>query len=257
MRRMRPGARGSCKVKSGCQTCKTRRKKCDEKKPSCSQCVANGWTCDFGINLALQSLPNPTSSPRTLPNHMTASSPFESYLYTYFQKTCAVEFSLIYDDPVWETSILRTAYHEPSVYHAGLAISALSLTHYGPSKIKIWPSLWSAAASPFDFALKQYNLAIQQLNRRLDGSPRSAWLAVFCSIVFMNVEFLQGRFVWLLKHLRGGFALARDLEGAEKKYLNNALQQIQDMVVGFGLEGTDAEKEGGDVKGAQWYTAKL
>ncbi|KAH7184561.1 uncharacterized protein B0J16DRAFT_319365 [Fusarium flagelliforme] len=43
----RQGARGMPKVKSGCRTCKTRRKKCDEKKPACARCIQGGWHCDF------------------------------------------------------------------------------------------------------------------------------------------------------------------------------------------------------------------
>ncbi|KAL2807765.1 hypothetical protein BJX63DRAFT_60948 [Aspergillus granulosus] len=34
------------KVRTGCITCKIRRVKCDEGKPSCSRCVSTGRKCD-------------------------------------------------------------------------------------------------------------------------------------------------------------------------------------------------------------------
>ncbi|KAK3385315.1 hypothetical protein B0H63DRAFT_181546 [Podospora didyma] len=38
------------KVKTGCQTCKTRKVKCDEGRPACVRCVSTGRACDgYGI----------------------------------------------------------------------------------------------------------------------------------------------------------------------------------------------------------------
>ncbi|KAF1960057.1 hypothetical protein CC80DRAFT_489289 [Byssothecium circinans] len=255
MRKTRPGARGMNKVKSGCQTCKTRRKKCDEVRPSCSPCKSAGWTCDFDPSPSTtckpqpRPIPHPSNSLTTLPSHMRKSAPLETRLYTYFHHICAKDFSLLFSDPQWEHLILRTAYHEPSVYHAGLAISAICLSHYGPSNLDFWPSLsvlsFSAEqVSPQTFALQQYNLAILCLNQRLEleGSRNGVWLAVFCSVVFMNVEFLLGRFAWLLKHLRGGIALVRCLKergGTDVECLEDGLQQVQDQIIGFGFDGVD------------------
>lgn len=46
-KKRRPGAWGTSKVRTGCQTCKTRHKKCDEGRPACEQCLTAGWDCDF------------------------------------------------------------------------------------------------------------------------------------------------------------------------------------------------------------------
>ncbi|EPE34970.1 Zn2/Cys6 DNA-binding protein [Glarea lozoyensis ATCC 20868] len=56
------------KVKTGCQTCKIRRVKCDETKPACLRCVKFGHQCDGYINKnpTKPSSGSPTSGSRVL-----------------------------------------------------------------------------------------------------------------------------------------------------------------------------------------------
>lgn len=37
------------KVRTGCDTCKTRKIKCDEKRPSCERCTKAGWVCPYSL----------------------------------------------------------------------------------------------------------------------------------------------------------------------------------------------------------------
>jgi hypothetical protein len=39
------------RVKTGCSTCRTRRRKCDEQKPECGNCLSKGFTCQYRTNL--------------------------------------------------------------------------------------------------------------------------------------------------------------------------------------------------------------
>lgn len=49
------------KVRTGCLTCKARRKKCDEAKPSCRRCVTAGFKCDGYANIIIaKPVNNPT-----------------------------------------------------------------------------------------------------------------------------------------------------------------------------------------------------
>ena len=50
------------KVKSGCQTCKIRRKKCDETRPFCQRCTSTGRKCDGYIDTVKPEEIAPTSS---------------------------------------------------------------------------------------------------------------------------------------------------------------------------------------------------
>jgi hypothetical protein len=177
---------------------------------------------------------------------MANATPFESTLFTYFLRICAPEFSLFHDNPIWESLIPRTAHREPCIYHASLAISALSLTHYAGNAPDIWPTSTSTSSPSTqtnpaqDFAVTQYNLAIHHLNRRLNSFTQSVWLAVFTSILFINIEFLQGRFAWLEKHLNGGFKLIATLSGwgvdGDVEALQDALEIVREQIVGLGGE---------------------
>ncbi|CAG8369369.1 unnamed protein product [Penicillium salamii] len=40
------------RVRTGCLTCRKRRRKCDEQKPSCANCEVKGFTCKYGSDLA-------------------------------------------------------------------------------------------------------------------------------------------------------------------------------------------------------------
>ncbi|KAE8391218.1 hypothetical protein ETB97_003329 [Aspergillus alliaceus] len=53
------------RVRTGCWTCRRRRRKCDERKPRCENCEAKGFSCRYGADLTFVSVPNPkTRSPK-------------------------------------------------------------------------------------------------------------------------------------------------------------------------------------------------
>ncbi len=114
-----------------------------------------------------------------------------------------MEFSLYFELPLWESIILQAACTEPCIWHAALAISALSKNHYHSIESG------SRNGSASEYAIKQYNLAIQKLNYCLDASTRSWELAVLASIVFINIEVLQGHDNKVLVHLQSALAILK------------------------------------------------
>ncbi|KAI1071964.1 hypothetical protein LB507_005500, partial [Fusarium sp. FIESC RH6] len=186
----REGARGMPKVKSGCRTCnrfeeeevtdeynRTRRKKCDEKKPACSRCIQGGWHCDFlfvpihehtaeastvlGIVEAYiprlgqenviaswtdTSHVGPPGRISVLPSHLRNLNGLQAGLVDYFRAVCAPEFSLYFLSDGWERLILQTIYSEPWALKANLSISTLSRSHYSPGQTNL------LGASPFEYA---------------------------------------------------------------------------------------------------------
>jgi hypothetical protein len=85
-----------------------------------------------------------------------------------------------------------------------LAIGALSRIHYRPGESS---SLVEPAA---EYSIKQYNMAIRQLNNCLDASTRSWELAIMASIVFIVIEVLQGHDNQVRTLLHSAFALLRE-----------------------------------------------
>jgi hypothetical protein len=121
----------------------------------------------------------------------------------YFQVVCAGEFSLFFEHPAWETIILQGTLAEPALHHAALAIGALTSSRYHPDIYQTPPAIV--------FSIRHYSMAIQDLHRRLDGSPQSLELAVVTSIIFSYIEFLLGIDSRIEMHIQAGCALLENL----------------------------------------------
>jgi hypothetical protein len=168
-----------------------RRKKCDEVKPACSQCQDTGRKCDF--------LPLVVQRPLAPKLGCDPLCDIDVVSFEYFRDICAPEFALYFELALWERFVLE-ACTEPCIGHAALAIGALSRIHYRPSESS------SLAA---EYSLKQYNMAIRQLNNHLDASTESWELAIMASIIFIVIEFLQGHDNQVRTLLHSAFALLR------------------------------------------------
>ncbi|KAI0966625.1 hypothetical protein F4678DRAFT_475742 [Xylaria arbuscula] len=240
--RPRIGARGIRKVRSGCQTCKIRHKKCDESRPACLQCSGTGRQCDF----MLPGQPAPGSSDRgvedaglSLAKYMPGSpqhpinsskevSSLESVQFEFFCLVCAPECGVLFEDPAWESLVLQYATVEPCIYHAALAISALTWDHYSPARH--WYDPATGAQSAAEYATIQYNLALRRLNARLDSSASDrdvTKLAILCATLFIEIEFLRQESVLyfgdslMQTHLRGATCLLRDLKSQSRLQLGS------------------------------------
>ncbi|KAF4126084.1 hypothetical protein GMORB2_1330 [Geosmithia morbida] len=68
-----PGQKARLKrTRTGCLKCRVRRRKCDEKKPSCQRCVDGGFVCQYGTKLSFLEK-----------NTITASGPSKSARQSY------------------------------------------------------------------------------------------------------------------------------------------------------------------------------
>ena len=129
---------------------------------------------------------------------------FEVLHFEYFRVVCIPEFSLYFQEVMWETIVLQAISSEPCMRHAALAISALTRSRYHPSEAGDAPYQIESA---IEYSMKQYNLAIQKLNKRLDISTQSWELAILGSIIFTAFEALQGHDNRVQMHLRSAFAI--------------------------------------------------
>ncbi|KAI1747350.1 hypothetical protein F4782DRAFT_425473 [Xylaria castorea] len=231
--RPRMGARGLQKVRTGCETCKIRHKKCDESRPACFRCSSTGRQCDFILPAQphrnslqeddLQADLSLTPSTPVLFLRPTrgsdSASRFESIQFEFFTLVCAPEYGVLFETPFWESLVLQSAVSEPCIHHAALAISALARNHYFPTSHCYDPA--TRARSAAEYSMIQYNLAIRCLNARLGSSVPDRdliKLTVLSAIVFINIEFLCQDQVssscgsFLTTHLRGATCLLQDLK---------------------------------------------
>lgn len=244
---------------------RTRRKKCDEKKPACSRCIQGGWHCDFlfvpihertaeastvlGIVEAYiprlgqenviaswtdTSHVGPPGRISVLPSHLRNLNGLQAGLFDYFRAVCAPEFSLYFLSDDWERLILQTIYSEPWALKATLSISTLSRGHYSPGQTNL------LGASPFEYAMVCYNQAIANLNNTLGTSVNGSYLAVIGAILFVTIEFLQqtpasgiyrtGGIArgYIQAHIQGGLAILRNAQTQDDLgYLTQALILLQ------------------------------
>lgn len=150
----------------------------------------------------------------------------------YFQVVCAGEFSLFFELPAWENLILQGTLAEPALHHSALAIGALTSSRYHPD---IWQTPPAIA-----FSIRHYNMAIQDLHRRLDGSSKSLELAVLTSIVFSYIECLLGLDSQIEMHIHAGCAILENLHTIHDRTLAVSTQagsncQVSSLSPGYDL----------------------
>ncbi|KAI0385584.1 hypothetical protein F5Y04DRAFT_188263 [Hypomontagnella monticulosa] len=199
---------GARRVTTGCITCKKRRIKCDEAKPSCHRCTSTGRKCDGYANPdSLLSWPD-RSGPmrpnfqhgRLFPLFETAlASPLtaneaENRAFRYFAYGGATALSGYIDLDLWSRFIPQICHAESAVRYAVVAIGSL-LMNADARLTDPALSTGSAAGSEathLSFALQQYNRAIHSTlaNQKIGGEDiliqRIAFLLFFC------IEILQG-----------------------------------------------------------------
>lgn len=145
--------------------------------------------------------------------------------FEYFRVVCSKEFSLQFEETSWERIVLQAALAEPWMRHAALAVGALSRVHYLPVESQMSPFQAEPMA---EYATKQYNLAIQKLNRRLDSSCRSWELALLGSIIFIAIEVLQKCDNRVGMHLQSAFAILESYPGAMSSPRTDAVLGSED-----------------------------
>ncbi|KAJ3499180.1 hypothetical protein NLG97_g527 [Lecanicillium saksenae] len=111
------------KVRTGCATCRSRRIKCDEAKPSCKRCTTSRIVCDFVSRGAKASLaPTLTVSGSPLLAQPTQS---EQELIHLFRTKLTLNSADEFNEDLWRVHIpLASQSHEP-IWHASIAFAAL------------------------------------------------------------------------------------------------------------------------------------
>jgi len=156
----------------------------------------------------------------------------------YFRLVCAKDFALCLESEMWTGLLLRAVYQEPSIYHAALAIAALSRHGYGPKQV--WHDS-GRTSSAIEFSILQYSSAIQILNRQLEATIGSSELAVLASILFIHIEAfqdfrtLEGFSSLIPAHLNGGLAIVYNLKSTSQNidHLETALNHIRNQIEQF------------------------
>ncbi|KAI1853997.1 hypothetical protein JX266_001138 [Neoarthrinium moseri] len=188
---------GMQKVKTGCITCKIRKVKCDEARPSCHRCVNTGRKCDGYIPAVAGTYSWTQLLDKNRPAPSVDNS--EKRAIDFFLLEIAPVLSRSNDSYFWTDMVVQLCYQNGAVKHAVLAIGSLYRTfssgQYGSLEHKKQDLL----------ATGHYTEAIRQ-SRRVNDRETSL---VLC-LLFVCIEFLRGESEAAIEHCRHGINILNE-----------------------------------------------
>ncbi|KAG5952539.1 hypothetical protein E4U53_000614 [Claviceps sorghi] len=223
------------KVRTGCVTCKKRRKKCDEEKPICRRCREEDYVCDGYLETpAVKQQHKPKPYCLMDHSHHTHAAPsrqklpgnaFEHYFQHHFFTFTIHDMMDLPKATTFLTTTLVTLQQHNSYIQP--AITALGAAHW----------LFLAGVNRTNhlqsFVVDQYNKAIANLipsmgtGRHPDMEPILA-----CCLLFVCLESLRGNQSQAIRHLEAGSRLFS--EHLQSKNSAPALQWLAAMFQSLG-----------------------
>ncbi|KAF2712408.1 hypothetical protein K504DRAFT_488842 [Pleomassaria siparia CBS 279.74] len=210
------------RVKTGCETCRVRRVKCDETKPECLKCTKAGRKCQGYKHVSRHSRSNSPSaaasfrnpsflvvpqkiSPISIPRNPSRSlSPdsAENRSFFYFQTHTLPKWTEFFDSDLWSQKIMQLSHTEPAIKHGILALSTMH------ERFESMTPIFSAKTN--DFAFVQYMQAVKHSNDLLtaheEGKVDLEKVLIAC-IIFTCYENLAGNYRAANMHLRNGLRI--------------------------------------------------
>lgn len=135
------------------------------------------------------------------------STPEEKRAFYFFQHVTAPCISGDFDAVFWRSVVLQVAQTEPAVRHAVLSVSTL---HEGLTQGTIVQSTDGCPTQ--SFALQQYNKAIARLLDQMNNPLTKPLASLLTCVLFVCIEFLQGKDKESLIHLEQGRQLLTRLD---------------------------------------------
>ncbi|KAF2646498.1 hypothetical protein P280DRAFT_464710 [Massarina eburnea CBS 473.64] len=231
------------KTKTGCMTCRIRRVKCDEAKPSCNRCSSTGRSCDGYDNPAstLQSHAIVCSAPQlpiTIMPGLDLSSTEEQEAFHFFKHHTANELSGFFDSSFWQFEILQASHTLPSIRHAIIAMAAMHRKLI-MGRMPVVPD--DCHDKQLVFAVHQSTLALEALGKSTQTLSDSKDLLT-TSILFYCLSCFQGHQTAAIEHLRSGLRILRQVYAdfdITKEYLDYhpiSLNTLRAMFVTMDLQ---------------------
>ncbi|KAH8898002.1 hypothetical protein GQ53DRAFT_712517 [Thozetella sp. PMI_491] len=206
------------KVKTGCATCRIRKVKCDESKPSCRKCVDSGRTCDGyespfrfitsqSIGGAYASGSNLVARAPLIRPTTTEISPLDvDLLNRYFSTKTIFDVKLGCDEEAKQ--VLRASLTYPPIRHA---VSSLRvLRQHLEMSAGVLESVVRQTSS-YDYGLQQYCMALAGLASNLSCPGSSGLnLALICCQIFISIEQVRGNYAAMAQHIIQGLQIMHE-----------------------------------------------
>jgi hypothetical protein len=191
-------ARGP-RSKTGCQTCRIRRVKCDEQKPACHKCTSTGRSCDYEAQSPPTTTPSHTQqppSPHTIqtvnPQPLPLSLvPIVSHDYqsrrsfAFFHSQTAAQLSGAFESHFWGRLIPQSTHRSPTLWHAAVALGAIHERFLAGDQSVF---RCNGDLEQGGFALREYGRAIGCLTEHKGSGRQSADVVLAACIMFACFE---------------------------------------------------------------------
>lgn len=124
----RPKKRRHHKSFDGCLQCKSKRIKCDERKPSCTRCLLSDFDCVFNLSRAKEQLSGrPPCPPGVLVEPCSAfGDPVENRALTYYNEVLLPDVTgfTSQTETFWRSLVPRLSHTEPAIHHILVAVAS-------------------------------------------------------------------------------------------------------------------------------------
>ncbi|KAL4894675.1 hypothetical protein BDV59DRAFT_212020 [Aspergillus ambiguus] len=224
----------SKRSRTGCRTCRLRHVKCDETPGACQNCLSNGWTCDgYELNrLPARAHPVIRRAP-IIHRYLTTGfgwvmTPDEKRCISFFLNRTVPNMTSFYDSWLWQNLVLQMSSSEPAVYHAVVALSAVTqdLERHGvPVPGMDSSSMW------YRFALEQSVRSFSLLSKRcISQDPQLREVFLVCCLLFVLLDLVCGRLDNASVHLRSGLAILKELR-IQRQITNAYASPVDDSLM--------------------------
>ncbi|RYP05514.1 hypothetical protein DL764_003774 [Monosporascus ibericus] len=224
--------------RTGCQTCRKRRVKCDETRPSCLRCVQARWKCDgYGTSTG-DKTPATRVPPKAALSVTSYSIPFrvpgsqkDRQMLHYFCVQGSHDIAGFLSSDFWSRTILQESHQDPVVRHALVSLSSVHLDYVTAN------APGNGTASPE--TLVQYGKALRILRNRISNPSKTTTNAVLvCCILFYCFEATLGNSEAAVRHLDSGLRMLSSCRRGQIQANVDHLERLSDMFERLDLQAT-------------------
>lgn len=218
-----PDHLGPLKSRRGCKTCKTRKVKCGEEKPSCRRCLASRYKCEYATftNDSYAAAAS-TTSILNLPVSTSPNTVWrERRAFAYYFEHAAPYLGGGLDQDFWACVVPRACRTEPAIWDAVNAISTLfeypDMCHdfvFLNLRREMSPALNPKQSE----ALCWYSRSLSKIRTQIDRGSVDSQVALISCVLFVCIETLQGHVEEALQLYNQGIKLILDLRAKASSF---------------------------------------
>ncbi|KAL2069623.1 hypothetical protein VTL71DRAFT_14302 [Oculimacula yallundae] len=208
------------KVKTGCKTCRIRKVKCDENKPSCKKCLSTGRKCDGYDSpfkaVTIQELSSICACAVDPDSELIRSTAAVirntsqlvdiDLLNRYFSTKTLFDVTLDCKEEARQISLASLT--DPSVRQAVSSLKTLreNLQIAGDGPISL-----AQPTRSFQYGLQQYSMALGGLaTNLLSPNPEGVRSALLCCQIFISIEQVQKNYSAMIQHIIRGLRIMHE-----------------------------------------------